>query len=308
MPVVRILSIDGYGVDGDAAHLILARLSEYIPDLVRSIDLYAGSSSGGLLAIAMAAGIHPQDFAAEFSKNRSRLQDKPLLKKITSLNNLVGAEYNARDFKRFLESLFGDRTIASLERRVLIPIFDLDNEAHSPGSVRMWKMKFINNSPGFEVDKDRKLVDVALASISTPSLLPIYQGYVDGSVGVSHPGLCAISEVLDSRHSELTRLNDIRLLSISGGEQPRYIQAKDENWGLTQWLPQLLTLSQSNRAAITDFQCRALLGQYYFRLAPSFPASREGDPSFSEYGFQERVIDEMPMEPVTDWIKRYFLT
>lgn len=56
----KILSLDGGGVRGVITAVILQRLMEVFPDLLKDVDLVAGTSTGGLLALIIAAGYSPR--------------------------------------------------------------------------------------------------------------------------------------------------------------------------------------------------------------------------------------------------------
>jgi len=56
---IRILSIDGGGVGGIIPARVLARLQEHDPRVIANADLVAGTSTGGLIALGLAAGLTP---------------------------------------------------------------------------------------------------------------------------------------------------------------------------------------------------------------------------------------------------------
>jgi patatin-like phospholipase/acyl hydrolase len=64
MSTYRILSIDGGGIRGVLTARILERLLEDQPDLLQKVDLFAGTSTGGLLALGFAAGWSPAEARA----------------------------------------------------------------------------------------------------------------------------------------------------------------------------------------------------------------------------------------------------
>ena len=55
----RILSLDGGGIRGLLASRLLERLSAKRPGWMDSTDLLAGTSTGAILAAAVAAGLEP---------------------------------------------------------------------------------------------------------------------------------------------------------------------------------------------------------------------------------------------------------
>lgn len=52
----RILSFDGGGIRGLVTLALLKRLEAKIPNLITGADLFAGTSTGGIIALGLAAG------------------------------------------------------------------------------------------------------------------------------------------------------------------------------------------------------------------------------------------------------------
>ncbi|MEJ2299862.1 MAG: patatin-like phospholipase family protein, partial [Anaerolineales bacterium] len=60
MALYRILSMDGGGIRGLITVILLERLESAHPGFLEKIDLLAGTSTGGILALAVAAGLSPE--------------------------------------------------------------------------------------------------------------------------------------------------------------------------------------------------------------------------------------------------------
>ena len=54
-----ILSLDGGGLRGIIQAIILERLEHLHPGFISRIDLFAGTSTGGLVALGLAYGLTP---------------------------------------------------------------------------------------------------------------------------------------------------------------------------------------------------------------------------------------------------------
>jgi patatin-like phospholipase/acyl hydrolase len=60
--VFKILSLDGGGIRGTFAAAFLAKIQENLNvPLIRYFDLIVGTSTGGLIAVALGMGIAPKD-------------------------------------------------------------------------------------------------------------------------------------------------------------------------------------------------------------------------------------------------------
>ncbi|MCX6016221.1 MAG: patatin-like phospholipase family protein, partial [Chloroflexales bacterium] len=57
----RILSFDGGGILGVLTLVIIERIMQDFPDFLAHVDLFAGTSTGGIIALALAKGMHPKD-------------------------------------------------------------------------------------------------------------------------------------------------------------------------------------------------------------------------------------------------------
>ena len=57
----RILAMDGGGIRGLLTAIILERLERVHPGFLAQVDLFAGTSTGGLLALGLAAGTTPAE-------------------------------------------------------------------------------------------------------------------------------------------------------------------------------------------------------------------------------------------------------
>jgi patatin-like phospholipase/acyl hydrolase len=56
-----VLSLDGGGFRGLVTARLIERLEERVPGFLSSVDLVAGTSGGGILALLLAAGYAPGD-------------------------------------------------------------------------------------------------------------------------------------------------------------------------------------------------------------------------------------------------------
>jgi patatin-like phospholipase/acyl hydrolase len=260
----RILSIDGGGIKGLFSATLLDRILQAYPSLIDNVDLIAGTSTGGIIALALADGTTPARIAALYRNHAGEIFDDSFWDDLVDLGKAVGADYSNRGLKRELSRQFGDRTLGQLRKRVLIPTFDLD-APEARGRPRAWKPKFFHNYPGRDSDRDERVVDVALRTTAAPTYFPAYQGYVDGAVVANNPSMAAVAQALDGRAAGKS-LTDLVLLSIGSGTEPKFIKSRKVDWGWGQWARPLISMMISGVMGVADFQCRQLLRDRYFRL------------------------------------------
>ncbi len=265
--VYRILSIDGGGIRGVLSITILQRLQAEFPDMLEKIDLFAGTSTGGILALALAAGKSPQRALDLYVQKGKQVFRDTTFDNIKDAFGLAGAEYTNKGLKAALEEEFGEQKLKDLPGRVVISTFDLDNESANLDVARTWKPKFFHNFPGEDSDGEQKIVDVALRTSAAPTFFPIYQGYVDGGVIANNPSMCAIAQAVD-KDTGGQRLTSVVLLSLSTGGYPKFLEEMDGDWGLLKWGKNLIDIMLEGSVEVVDYQCRRLLRQRYHRIAP----------------------------------------
>jgi len=264
-----VVSIDGGGIRGLVTTILLQRIvaTTGLETFIDSIDLLAGTSTGGLLALGIANQIDLQEIRDVYVKKGPKIFDDSWMDDLVDLGKLRGADYDIKPLRREVRNLFGDVTLRRLKKRVLITTFDLDNEAPTR---RTWKPKLFHNFPGPKNDGASLAADVALYTCAAPTYFPSVDGYVDGGVYANNPAMCALAQTQDRRHSQ-TLLDDVVLLSLGTGTNLQYIKGKSHNWGYAQWLRPLIAIMLDGTAGIADYQCSQILGKRYHRLAPVFP-------------------------------------
>lgn len=263
----RILSLDGGGIRGVITASLMERLETIHPGWLRQVNLIAGTSTGGILALALASGLSPQEARNLYERLGDKVFHVSLWERFTDLGQIRGAKYRNDVLKDELFTTFGNKTLADLPKKVLISTFDLDNEDPYP-EKRSWKPKYLHNFEGKGSDGHVPVVDAALRTSAAPTFFPIYQGFVDGGVVSNNPAMCAVAQALEPKSGK-RRLHEIRLLSIGTGRNRKFmVNKEDEEWGLAQWAPHLVSLMLEGAMGVADFQCRQILGKRYLRLDP----------------------------------------
>ena len=305
MSAYRILSIDGGGIRGIVPIRLMQRLQREpgLEDWLARCDLIAGTSTGGILALGIAAGLSLEHLAALYTRAGRRIFDDTLWDNVRDLGKTVGAQYSNRELRNELRQALGDRKLSQLRKRVMITAFDLDNEDPDP-SRRSWKPKIFHNFPGADSDGELLACDVALYTCAAPTYFPAADGYIDGGVFANNPSLCALAQAIDRRRPQTPALEDIRLLSIGTGVSLSYIRGKNLDWGLAQWASPLIRILMDAVAGISDFQCRQLLGDAYHRLQLVFPP-RENIPldAVKKLPLLERFAAEHDLGKTIAWLR-----
>jgi patatin-like phospholipase/acyl hydrolase len=304
----RILSLDGGGIRGVFTTELLSRLEAAAPFLAK-VDLFAGTSTGGIIALGLAAGLAPDELTDLYLAVGPEIFPESHLGALAILGKLVNAPYDNAALRHALSDVFGRRdlrTLGDLARRVLVPTFDLDS-SEGPGSKpgrRTWKPKFFHNFPGPGSDAAEEIVDVALRTSAAPTYFPTYQGFVDGGVIANNPSMVALAQALHPATGG-QKLEDVRILSVGTGERLRFIAGPTHDWGYVQWAVPLSQLIVEGPMDTARYECEQLLGERFFRLDTVLDREIDMDDAAAEPDLVE-MARRLPLDAAVDWVRRHF--
>lgn len=277
MATYRVLSLDGGGIRGIITVVLLRRLAAEpgLEGWLDRVDLIAGTSTGGLLALGLGRELDLATIEDLYLTRGDEIFDDSWLDNVVDLGKVIGADYDLKGLKRELKRILGEATtLGDLSKRVLITTFDLDNAddpSRAGNEPRTWKPKLFHNFPGDGSDAAALAWKVGVYTAAAPTYFPSYEGYVDGGVYASNPAMCALAQALDVRYGPPAAIDEVVLLSVGTGTNLHHIPRKSVDWGYAQWAKPMVTLMLDGVSGIADFQCRQILGPRYRRLAPVFP-------------------------------------
>lgn len=300
-----ILSCDGGGIRGLLPALLIKQLSTDIPSFLGSVSLFAGTSAGGLISLALASDVPIANVVSLFEKNGSQIFTpfstgvsavdnvklraamearaagaageswyEWVIQHLTELiNGLLYVKYNNTGLQALARNLLPNTPLNQLKNRVLVTTFQLDNSIN--GNWAPITITNFVNDPGAATYP----VDAALSTSAAPTYFPPYQhpmfGYcVDGGVYANNPGCMAIAAAIRSG----VALSDIVMLSIGTGANPENMQVvpPPTNYGPLMWtlpvaynstpaLP-IVSILMDGVASADAFICQQLLGSNFQRL------------------------------------------
>jgi patatin-like phospholipase/acyl hydrolase len=274
MAKYRIIAFDGGGIRGLITAILLERLEAEVPGWLDQANLLAGASTGGLIALGLAKGLRPHDLRGLYERKGDDIFDDSWLDDLRDLGRIAGAEYDNTNLAREVCRILGTTRLKDLQKRILIPAFDLDNEDPDPNQ-RSWKPKFFHNFPGVDSDGELPAVKVALYTTAAPTYFPTVDGYIDGGIVANNPSMAALAQTQDRRvFSRPPRLDEVALLSLSTGRALFRVEGSRLDWGFAQWARPLVSIMIEGSMGIADYQCRQLLNDNYFRLNPLNPINQ----------------------------------
>jgi patatin-like phospholipase/acyl hydrolase len=259
---VRVLSIDGGGIRGIIPATVIAALEQRTGRPASDLfDLIAGTSTGGILALALTApgpdGGPRWNATAIIDLYRQegpKIFSRSLGKRITSIEGLVDERYPSDNLRAVLERYLGGATLEQARTPMLVTAYDL--VARKPRFFKSWRDEDVG-------------VPMPLAAQAT-SAAPTYfepvlvkgAPLIDGGVFAGNPAMCAYAEA-----RRLKPDDDVLLVSLGTGGQTRpitYDQAKD--WGLLEWARPIIDVVFDGSSDAVDYQLDQLLGDRHVRL------------------------------------------
>jgi patatin-like phospholipase/acyl hydrolase len=222
----RILALDGGGIRG----IFTASCLNTLEDLSHAkialyFDLLTGTSSGGIIALALAFGIPPRRILELYKDQGEHIFGKP-----RNLGMLFRPKHENGVLSTELKRVFEDRKLNDAATPVCIPSYELTSSY-----PRIWKD---DHARELSFGGDQLAWKIALATSAAPLFFPATQVatgdcHVDGGMFANNPTLIGVTEALRYFRQQLS---DIRVLSIGTGEHTEpvpYDRAK--RMGLWQW-------------------------------------------------------------------------
>ena len=245
----KVLSLDGGGIRGIFPAVILTEIERDLKNkgsekwqIYQNVDLIFGTSTGGILALALSLGIPAEEIKKLYFENAYSIfgNKKGFLKCINH------SSHDRSSLKKLLEDVFKKYHNTSIPKLkdckipVGVSIYDL-----SIGKPSVLKSLYHNR---FTRDPNLPLLDAALSTSSAPTYFDPYSGdmyrdikgdvlqfknKVDGGVWANNPSLIALIEAQKAFKKELI---DINLLSIGTGERIFLETNKENKFGIWYWI------------------------------------------------------------------------
>lgn len=284
--VFKILSVDGGGIKGLYSASVLARIEEKTGKKIGDhFDMICGTSTGGLIALALSKGISAQEIADMYYNKGNKIfpisEFKPLRyiqRKWQFIKQLLfRGKFSETPLREILEDLFGEAVMGDANNLLCIPSYNLIS-----GMPRMFK--FPHKEGNFFMDRDIKMVDVALATSAAPTYLPIHEHrnilYADGGLWANNPSLCGLLEALKFFVGPQKQFETFKILSISGVTQPSgWASTSKRRRSFRHWGNKLFQASMDGQAYFNDFFLTNIIGHIqpsgtYYRI-PAPKLSKE---------------------------------
>jgi predicted acylesterase/phospholipase RssA len=199
----RILTIDGGGLKGAMPAAFIAEMEAISGQrVVDNFDLIAGTSTGGIIALGLAAGLTGAEILDFYLTRGPRIFDQEpgegvlaavigvIRRAARSARQLGTAKYDSEILRQELGAVLGDRRIGDALTRIVVPAYDSAN-----GGLYVFKTA---HHERLAVDWRVPMVEAALATAAAPTYLPAHSfagaaHLLDGGVWANNPmGVAAL--------------------------------------------------------------------------------------------------------------------
>lgn len=271
----RILALSGGGFLGLYTAAVLQGLEERagVP-LARRFDLLAGTSIGGVLALALGYELPMARLVRLFARHGSRvfsaraLPSGAMSRLLDLTRSVLGPKYAGEALRELLAAHLGERRLQDAAHAAVVPAVDV-----ASCTTKIFKTPHAQASRG---DEALRAVDVALAACAAPAYFPCVRIggrlYADGGLFAVAPDQVALHE---AEHFVGIAPEQVEMLSI--GTATRHYRPGDdlrEDAGAVGWLSDgrlvltLISAQQQHVQAMVEDR----LGPRYLRLDADWPA------------------------------------
>lgn len=246
----RVLSLDGGGIRGIFPAVILSEIEKDLKakknenwQIYQNVDLIFGTSTGGILALALSIGIPAEEIKNLYFNNAKKIFGN----KKGFFRCINYSSYDRTSLKNLLEDVFKkyhNKTPTPKLKDCKVPvgvsIYDL-----SIGKPSVLKSLYHTR---LTRDPNLPLLDAALSTSSAPTYFDPYSGNmykdmkgdvlqfknkVDGGVWANNPSLIALIEAQKAFKKEIININ---LLSIGTGERIFLEPSRENKFGIWYWI------------------------------------------------------------------------
>jgi predicted acylesterase/phospholipase RssA len=273
---LRVLSLAGGGFLGLYTAVVLAGLEDQAGEpLGRRFDLIAGTSIGGLLALALAYEVPMARLVSLFVERgpavfSSRALPRGAVSRLLDLSrSVLGPKYSGEPLRKALQGEIGDQRLDDALHRVVVPAVDV--------GLCQTKVFKTPHAPASEGDGELRAVDVAMAACAAPAYFPCVRIgrrlYADGGLFAVAPDQVALHEL-----EHFMGVDPARVSMLSIGTATRHYRPAEgvrDEAGAVGWLSggrlvlTLISVQQQHVQAMVEDR----LADRYLRLDADWPAA-----------------------------------
>jgi patatin-like phospholipase/acyl hydrolase len=299
--VKKILAIDGGGIKGVFPASLLCSVEQAVGRSITDyFDLIVGTSTGGIIALALGLGYSAQDILNFYEDLGQKVFNGN--RAFRWFRQWFRSKYDDAPLHAALESKFKGRLLGESSTRLVIPSASLET-----GEVHIFKTA---HHPRFERDYLVPVVDVAMATAAAPTYFPTHitefgTPLIDGGMWANNPaGLAAVEAIGILEWNPGT----FRILSIGCTETPLDLRAARRfAQGKGYWSANVADLFMSLQSSGSIGTAQLLAGhKNILRISPSMPDGRFSLDKTSEFDSLKGLGDSEARKALPE-IRKLFL-
>ena len=259
----RILSLDGGGIKGTFTASVVANLENMAgTPLAPYFDLITGTSTGGIIALALGSGLSGSEILEFYMKKGPQIFPSTGMHQRLqhTMKHLVRPKHSSEVLKKHLVEVFGKKLLGESGSRLVIPCFDCN-----AGRVQLFKTA---HHARFVQDYKMPTVDIALATSAAPTYFSVFtsqdgQSFLDGGVWANCPVLVGLLEAI-----YVLRINplDIDVLSIGTTDAPFDITGRRRIGGILSWSSTIVAVLMQAQIDAAVAQAQVVTGRRLLRI------------------------------------------
>jgi hypothetical protein len=261
----QILSLDGGGLRGLFSAAVLAAIEEDLQTSVaQHFDLIAGTSTGGIIAIALGLGLRPAEIVRFYEQHGPRIFSNPLGWRW--LRQWVASKYSALPLEKALRETFHERLLGESQKRLVVPAYNLgDDDVYLFRTPHATHLRRDHRVPAWRV---------ALATAAAPTFFPACRSVdrirlVDGGVWANNPAMVAVIEAVGPLG---VPLDEIHVLSVGAYDEIRRRPHFLDRGGLIAWAkPAVDVIMRAGSISVTNHVGFLLGAERFYRVDPKVP-------------------------------------
>ena len=271
--------------------------------IVEHFDLIAGTSTGGIIAIALGLGYSATEILGFYEQLGPEIFQLTGIANVwASVKQLGKSKYGQEQLAASLNGFFGGRLLGETKTPLLIPSFNIET-----GEIYAFRA---GGPDGFKSDSSTNALDAALATAAAPTFFPAHRTQkgtplVDGAVWANNPTELAVVEGLSSFG---WAASDIRVLSV-GSTQEAFAAglARSMPLGAAYWAVKAAELFMTAQSSAALMMATKLIGEdNLLRVNPTMPRRRFGLDKVSEIPSLKGLGDSEARKALPSLVRDFF--
>ncbi|MEZ6032047.1 MAG: CBASS cGAMP-activated phospholipase [Planctomycetaceae bacterium] len=302
----RILSLDGGGVKGAFTSSVLHTLETVTgKSISKHFDLIAGTSTGGIIAIAIGLGVPLREILDLYVAKGPTIFPNPAPGYRGKIAAFCRHAWKPKHCQSVLQQsiyeVLGEKSFGDSVNRLVIPAFNAVN-----GDIQLFKTA---HCEAYRMDYLLPATTVALATSAAPTFFSAFTDpdgrvFLDGGVWANCPAMVGLIEATTALGWPVEQID---ILSIGTTFEPFDVNHKRRNGGFLRWNKGVVDLLQEAQVRGTLGLANAMTGHRLMRIDALARPGR-----FSLDGAHEvsdlKALGENSARQVVAEVARRFLT